>query len=421
LSALLTDLDFPANILKLDNGLTVIHQYIPATPVTVVDVWVRAGAMREPDQWSGMAHFLEHMIFKGTDRVAPGEFDYLIENCGGITNAATSHDYAHFFLTTATQYLEDTAPLLGELLLQAAIPDDEFERERDVVLEEIRQSEDNPDWVGFQALMETMYEYHPYRRPVLGTEDILMARSPSEMRDFHRRYYQPDNMTVVVVGGVPEDQAINIVEKAFNNFCDRSDIPLFKPEAEPPLTEIRREVLYQPRLEQARLMMGWSGPGIDNLDDGYGLDLLSVLLADGRSSRLVRLLREELQWVHGISSSFSLQKDSSLFTISAILEPQFVQDVEQVIADRLWQLQQEPVSEAELIRAQRVLSNDYAFSTEVPGQLACLYGYYHTIASAEIAVSYPSKIMAFQPDDLQFLTQKYLSPIRYGSVVLRPL
>jgi predicted Zn-dependent peptidase len=421
LSPLLTDLDFPANILKLDNGLTLIHQYIPATPVTVVDVWVRAGAMREPDQWSGMAHFLEHMIFKGTDRVAPGEFDYLIENCGGITNAATSHDYAHFFLTTATQYLDETAPLLGELLLQAAIPDDEFDRERDVVLEEIRQSEDNPDWVGFQALMETMYEYHPYRRPVLGTEDILMARTPSQMRDFHRRYYQPDNMTVVVVGGVPEDRAINIVEKAFDNFCDRSDIPLFEPEAEPPLTEIRRQVLYQPRLEQARLMMGWSGPGIDNLDDAYGLDLLSVLLADGRSSRLVRLLREELQWVHGISSSFSLQKDSSLFTISAVLEPQFVQDVEQVIADRLWQLQQELVSEAELIRAKRILSNDYAFSTEVPGQLAGLYGYYQTIASAPIAVSYPSKIMAFQPDDLQFLTQKYLSPIRYGTVVLRPL
>jgi predicted Zn-dependent peptidase len=421
LSPLLTDLDFPANILKLDNGLTVIHQYIPATPVTVVDVWVSAGAMREPDQWSGMAHFLEHMIFKGTDHIAPGEFDYLIENCGGITNAATSHDYAHFFLTTATQYLDETAPLLGELLLQAGIPDDEFERERDVVLEEIRQSEDNPDWVGFQALMEIMYQYHPYRRPVLGTEDILMARSPSEMRDFHRRYYQPDNMTVVVVGGVPEDRAINIVEKAFDNFCDRSDIPLFQPEAEPPLTEIRREVLYQPRLEQARLMMGWSGPGIDNLDDGYGLDLLSVLLADGRSSRLVRLLREELQWVHGINSSFSLQKDSSLFTISAILEPQFVQDVEQVIADRLWQLQHELVSEAELIRAKRILSNDYAFSTEVPGQLAGLYGYYQTIACAKIAVSYPSKIMAFQPDDLQFLTQKYLSPIRYGSVVLRPL
>ncbi len=377
--------------------------------------------MREPDQWSGMAHFLEHMIFKGTDRVAPGEFDYLIENCGGITNAATSHDYAHFFLTTATQYLDETGPLLGELLLQAAIPDDEFERERDVVLEEIRQSEDNPDWVGFQALMETMYEYHPYRRPVLGTEDILMALTPSEMRDFHRRYYQPDNTTVVVVGGVPEAQAINIVEKSFNNFCDRSDIPLFDPEAEPPLTEIRRQVLYQPRLEQARLMMGWIGPGIDNLDDAYGLDLLSVLLADGRSSRLVRLLREELQWVHGISSSFSLQKDSSLFTISAILEPQFVQDVEQVIRDRLWQLQQELVSEAELIRAKRILSNDYAFSTEVPGQLAGLYGYYQTIACAKTAVSYPSKIMAFQPDDLQILTQKYLSPIRYGSVVLRPL
>ncbi len=162
------EISFPANILKLDNGLTLIHQYMPTTPVVVADVWVDAGASAEPENWWGMAHFLEHMIFKGSKQVKPGEFDWAIENSGGITNAATSHDYAHFFITTAANNLPNNLSLLADILLQAAIPDDEFYRERDVVLEEIRGCYDDPDWIGFQALSETIYQHHPYRRSVFG-------------------------------------------------------------------------------------------------------------------------------------------------------------------------------------------------------------------------------------------------------------
>lgn len=401
--------------------MTVIHQHTPATPVAVVDVWVRAGAKLEPDPWSGMAHFLEHMIFKGTDRIRPGEFDQVIENRGGMANAATSHDYAHFFITSATQYVEDMTQPLAELLLRASIPEAEFDRERDVVLEEISQAEDNPDWLGFQALMETVYQRHPYRRSVLGTEELLMSRSPEEMRAFHCTHYQPENMTVVIVGGIEEEQALEVVSKAFAQFPKRGKCPKFEGEPEPPLTEIRRQELYLPRLEQARLMMAWVGPGIEQLQSAYGLDLLSVLLADGRSSRLVRELREELQWVQAIGSSFSLQGDSSLFTISAVLEPQYVEQVEALIGDRLWELLCKPVGEVELERCKRLLCNDFAFSTETPGQLAGLYGYYSTIANAELAVTYPAKIQAFQPSDLQRLAQKYLSPVHYAAVVLKPI
>ena len=180
--------------------------------------WVRAGAIREPNNWSGMAHFLEHMIFKGTDQVPPGVFDQIVENWGGVTNAATSHDYAHFFITTAVPYLADTLPYLAELLLNASIPADEFSRERDVVLEEIRQAEDNPDWLGFQALMESVYECHPYGRPVLGTEMHLLNHSPEEMRSFHSSHYQPENMTVVIVGGVDRESALDMVEHSFQQF-----------------------------------------------------------------------------------------------------------------------------------------------------------------------------------------------------------
>jgi predicted Zn-dependent peptidase len=421
LSQLLTALEFPANVWKLNNGLTVIHQRIAATPVVALDVWVRAGSTLEPDSWSGMAHFLEHMIFKGTDAIAPGEFDQIIENRGGITNAATSHDYAHFFVNAAAECLVETAQPLAELLLRASIPDIEFDRERDVVLEEIRQAQDSPDWLAFQAMMETVYQQHPYRRSVLGTEELLMSRTPHEMRCFHRSHYQPENMTVVIVGGIDEEQAMEVTSKAFGEFSDRWDCPKLEAEAEPPMVEIRRQEIHLPRLEQARLTMAWTGPGVEQLQSACGLDLLSVLLADGRSSRLVRELREELQLVQGIDSSFSLQRESSLFTISAVLEAEDVEKVEALICDRLWELQSEPVSEPELLRCKRLLCNDFAFSIETPGQLAGLYGYYNTIAKAELALSYPTKIQAFEPSDLQRLAQQYLSPKHYAAVILKPI
>ncbi len=411
---------FPAAVSKLDSGLTVIHQHLPATPVVVVDVWLQAGATREPENWSGMAHFLEHMIFKGTPALAPGVFDYLIENRGGMTNAATSHDYAHYFLTTAAPYLEDTLPHLAELLLNAAIPEDEFVRERDVVLEEIRQSYDDPDWIGFQALSESVYQRHPYGRSVLGTEPELMQHSPEAMRCFHRAHYQPENMTVVIVGGIAQEPALELVSRTFQQFSEPNKCPQPEAMGQPLMAGIRRQELYLPRLEQARLLMAWTGPGVNFFHSAYGLDLLSVLLAEGRSSRLVQDLREDQQLVQAIGSNFSLQRESSLFTISAWLEPQHLERVESLIRAHLNELQTTPVSEGELARCKRLLCNDYAFSTETPTQLAGLYGYYNTIAEAQLAVIYPEQIQSFQSEDLQSLVEQYLSPHSYAVTVLKP-
>jgi zinc protease len=411
---------FPAQRYRLENGLLLIHQQVQAAPVVTVDVWVKAGAAVEPEPWSGMAHFLEHMIFKGTAQLPPGRFDQIIENRGGFTNAATSHDYAHFFISTAAADLPHTLPHLADLLLHAAIPDAEFERERDVVLEEIRQSFDDPDGVGFQVLLDILYPNHPYGQPILGDAAKLLERSPQEMRWFHQAYYQPDNMTVVVVGDVTWEQTLEIVNREFERFPARADCPRPNSLLEPPLTAIRRQTLALPRLEMARLILGWVTPGVESLRSAYGLDLLSALIASGRTSRLVRELREERHLVQDITSGFSLQRDSGLFTITAWLDAAHLDQVEAIIGDRLSELAAVPVSAAELKRCQRLLCNDYAFSTETAGQLAGLYGYYSTIAQPELAMVYPQVIASFEPEDLQRLASQYLSPLRYGAVTLLP-
>jgi len=412
---------FPANVFRLDNGLAVIHQHLPATPVAVVDVWVRAGTNAEPDDWYGMAHFLEHMIFKGSKRVAPGEFDWAIENSGGITNAATSHDYAHFFIATAAQNLNATLPYFADILLDAAIPDEEFVRERDVVLEEIRSCQDDPDWLGFQALCETLYEDSDYGRSILGTEEQIWQRTPNQMRCFHRTLYQPENMTVAIVGGIDQEAALSLVNATFDPFNTRSECPPRTHCPPPPLAEVRRTELRLPRLEQARLLLGWLAPGVEALDVACGLDLLAALLASGRSSRLVRELREEQRLVLDIGCEFSLQQGASLLTIAAWLEPEYLERVEAAIVEALIALQTQPVSPLELARAKRQLCNDYAFSTETPAQLAGLYGYYNTIASAELSVLYPERIQRLQADDLQALACQYMTPDRYAAVTLRSL
>ncbi len=433
-SQLPTATQFPAQIFKLDSGLTVIHQQVPATPVVVVDVWVQAGATIEPENWGGMAHFLEHMIFKGTTKLAPGTFDWTIENQGGVTNAATSHDYAHYFIMTAAQTLESTLPPLAELLINAAIPDAEFGREREVVLEEIRQAWDDPDWQAYQTLVETAYENHPYGRPVLGTQAQLMARSPLEMRQFHRAYYQPENMTVVIVGGVEQQRALDLVHCHFSRFpgqLTRSESLVngcyptnsrspTRRQVKPAIPAARRRVLDLPNLEQARLLMAWIGPGAEQLESAYGLELISILLAGGRTSRLVRDLREQQGLVQGVYSRFLLQRGSGLLTICAWLDPQHLESVEALICDQLTALRTTPISEPELARCQRLLSNDFAFSTEAPSQLAGLYGYYSTIAQADVAVTYPEMIQKFTAEDLRRLACQYLAPDRYAVTVLKP-
>jgi predicted Zn-dependent peptidase len=400
---------------------------MPGTGVVAVDVWVKGGAIAEVDEWLGMAHFLEHMIFKGTDRILPGQFDRVVECHGGSTNAATSHDYAHFFVVMAAPHFPCSLPYLAELLLHPAIPVSEFGSERHVILEEMRQAWNNPDWLAFQAMNEQMYQHHAYGRPILGTPETLEALNPEQMHCFHRANYQPENMIIVIVGDLPAQLAIDLVGESFAEFEPPQSCPRHLPDAEPPLTEIRRQELAMPYLEQARLILAWTVPGVEtmapgfnSLRTGYGLDLLSVLLTGGRMSRLVRELREERGLVEGVDACFSLQQDSGLFTLTAWLDPSDLDRVEAILGDRISELSTSSIAPAELARAQRLLGNEHTYSTETADQLAGLYGYYALWNQLDAALTYPAQIQAITAEELRNLASQFLSPYRYGVTTIRP-
>ena len=407
---------------QLPYGLTIVAQQMPVDAVNL-SLWLNVGSAIEPNAINGMAHFLEHMVFKGSQQLSIGEFERQIEARGAVTNAATSQDYTQYYITTAPKDFASLAPLQIDVVLNCLIPDEAFELERLVVLEEIRRSDDNPNRRTFQRAIETAFDQLPYRRPVLGTVEVISQLSPQQMRDFHATWYQPQSITAVAVGNLPEEELIEIVETGFTaaSTSHPSGQQPSTRASEPPFTEIVRREFVDDSLQQARLMMLWRVPGLNHLSDTYALDVLAAILASGRTSRLKADLREQRSLVTQISASNMTQRLQGTFYISAQLPVENLEIVEAAIADHIHKLQTEPILESEIARIRTQVANRFIFSNETPSDRANLYGYYQSmLGSLEPALNYPAKIQALETNDLLAAAQKYLSPTAYGAVVIKP-
>ncbi len=416
--------NFPT-IEHLANGLTIVAEQVPVEAVNM-NVWLKVGSAYESDSINGMAHFLEHMIFKGTDRLESGEFEHQIEARGAVTNAATSQDYTQYYITTAPGDFAELAPLQLEVVFNAGIPDLAFDKERLVVLEEIRRSEDNPQRRTFARAMETCFNHLPYRRPILGPVEVIEALTPQQMRDFHSFWYQPQNTTIAVVGNLPVEELIEIVSSAVEqtyrgvNNSEQDFSPLSWSN-EPAFSKIERREYVDSSVQQARLVMMWRVPGLRDLEATYPLDIIAAILGQGKVARLFRDLREERGLVTQISASNFTQYLQGVFYISARLPVANLAVVEEAIAQHLANLHQELISETEIARIRTQVVNKFIFGNEKPSDRALLYGYYQSLlASVEPAVNYPSQIQSINPVELQTTAQKYLNPEAYGVVVIKP-
>ena len=417
-------------IRRLPNGLTVIAEQMPLEVVNL-SLWLGVGSAVESDPINGMAHFLEHMIFKGTHDLKAGEFERLIEERGALTNAMTSQDYTQFYITTAPKDFADLAPLQIQLVMTPRLTDEDFERERPVILEEIRRAEDNPRRRTFARSMEMVFDRLPYRRPVLGPTEVIEGLQVDQMRQFHAMWYQPQNVTAVAVGNLPVDELIETVASGFDQaqanrssqFSPSIDSlePLQVCELESPFAEIHRASHQDAALTQARLMMTWRVPGLTDLEETYALDVLASILGRGRTSRLVRDLREEQRLVSGIGCNNMTLAHQGVFTVSAKLAVEHLEQVENAIAGHIHTITRELVTPAELHRIQTQLANRFIFANESPSDRSGLYGYYHSlIGDISHAINYPCLIQQLTVEDLLAAAQRYLSPRAYGLVVVQP-
>ena len=404
----------------LPNGVRIIAEQVPVDAVNL-SIWVNVGSAVESDDINGMAHFLEHMVFKGSDRLGLGEFEQAIESHGGNTNAATSQDYTHFYINVAPQDFAKLAPLQLDVVLKASIPDEEFQRERHVVLEEIRWSEDNPDRRIYRHISEMIYEQLPYRRPVLGPVDVVSTVTSEQMLSFHRKWYAPQNMTIAVVGNLPVSEMIGVIADYFKGdaIAPRPTPSTFTPEL--PFDSIVRREVIDTSLKQARLSMSWRVPGLVELAETYPLSILANILGSGRTSRMVQDLRENRRIVDRISVSNSAMRWQGTFQVFAKLNVEDVAIVEQVIREHILKLHETPVTDEELAKIRTQVSNRFIFGNESPKERAGIYGYYDRIVgSLEPALNYPDLIKAITKDDIQAAVRKYLNPDAYGILIVKP-
>jgi zinc protease len=412
---------------QLPNGLTVIAEQMPVEAVNL-NVWLNVGSVVESDEINGMAHFLEHMVFKGTPRLESGEFERFIEERGALTNAATSQEYTHYYITTAPKDFAELASLQLDVVLNPSIPNDAFERERLVVLEEIRRSDDNPRRRTFYKAMETCFSSLPYRRPVLGPTSVIEQLTPQQMRDFHARWYQPRSMTAVVVGNLPTDRLIDIVTEGFeqthsslSSNSSSQGQSVNRLIAESPFDEIVRHDYVDESIQQARLIMAWRVPGLIDLSETYALDVLAVILGQGKVSRLFRDLREDRGLVTQIGASNMSQGVQGVFYISAQLPSENLPEVEAAIAEHVRKIQTESITEEELARIRTQVANRFIFSNERPSDRANLYGYYYSqLQDLKPALNYPAYIQSLEASDIQNAAVRYLCTDAYGTVVARP-
>ena len=454
-STLIKPVAHPANaptLHRLANGLTIVAEQMPVEAVNL-DVWLNVGSAVEAEPINGMAHFLEHMIFKGTAQLQSGEFERCIEQRGAVTNAATSQDYTHYYITTAPQDFADLAPLQMDVLMNASIPDDGFERERHVVMEEIRRSQDNVRRRTFQHATELTFERLPYRRQVLGPIEVIEQLTAQQMRDFHRHWYQPQSMTAVVVGNLPVDELIRIVETSFGQAASGQQsavsgqrsanlktqnsklsseaarsatqnsklLPLDSRLPEPPFQTIVRRELTDASLQQARLIMAWRVPGLNDLQQTYVLDVLASILSHGRTTRLVQDLREQRGLVSSISASNLTYQHQGAFYISAQLPAENLDVVEAAIVQHLRTLQTDLIREAEIDRIRTRVANHFIFGSETPSDRAGRYGYYQSlVGDLSAALDYPAQIQALDAEAIRTAAQTYLSSEAYGVVAIRP-
>ncbi|KRT77881.1 MAG: peptidase, m16 (pitrilysin) family, zinc protease [Armatimonadetes bacterium CSP1-3] len=401
----------------LDNGLTVIVQETHATEIVTLQAWVKVGSRDETDETNGAAHFVEHMLFKGTQRRGVGQIDREVEGLGGILNASTSFDYTQYFIVSASRFFDKILGIQSDALMRSTLDPQEFERERLVIIEELNRRDDTPSTRTFDALYTTAYAVHPYRRPIGGSRAVIQQMTRDQLFGFYTTHYAPGNVTVVVVGDVSAQDAVHKVRRAYGGW--RRPAPArqqFAPE--PPFGAVRRSVI-EGDVRVAYLNMGWLGPAARDRDV-YAMDVLLYVLGRGRGSRLARSIQEGQRLVQQISAGFPTALDPTLFSVFAVTEPDNVARVEEVILAEIRGVREQGVSDEDLRRAKTLLEGEEIVSTHTTRGFATTLGFYATVADLEFALTYRDRIRQVSREDVQRVALRFLDPQRYALVVLQP-
>lgn len=335
----------------LDNGLICLVKTDRSAPVVAVQIWVGTGSIHEGNNLgAGLAHYMEHMIFKGTPTRGPADISREIDEAGGDINAYTSQDRTVFYADMPSRNWKVGVDVLSDAVMHASLPEDEWEREKAVILREFAMGNDSPQRVHGKLLYETAYRVHPYRVPVIGYEDVFNTMTRDNLESFFHEHYVPDNMIVSIAGDVDAGEVTAYLKTVFKDFKRRARAPVVLP-AEPQQLTVRVNRETGP-YQVSRLHWAYHTVSLDN-PDAPALDILASILGDGRSSILYKKLREELRLVHSISAWSQTPASEGLFGISAVFDPANESKVREALKQCLLDCANRPFTAEEIAKAKR--------------------------------------------------------------------
>ena len=357
---------------SLPNGATCVVADIEQSTLTCIDFWCKAGSLYEMKDENGMAHFLEHMIFKGSKSLKEGEFDLKIESLGGSSNAATGLDDVHYHVLVPREKIEEGLKLILELLLFPEIEQDAFEMEKEVVLEEIAQNIEQPDEIIYMKLLKECLTPHRYSKPILGDKKTVKSMNPKQMKRFHKNHYVGKNCTLCIVGDLPRE-----IYSIINNskLKDLKKISKTK--------EISNKITFNkgykkeaiPRLEGGRILKAWKLPPAKEQVLILGAEIVATMLCEGKSSFIVKELREEKRIIESIDIDLQILEEGGLILLDVSCQQENLKIAEIEINNILKKLTRDLVTNKDLKRAKRLVTNNIYFSLELSTQIASTLGY----------------------------------------------
>ena len=405
------------NVYKLDNGQTVVIQEVNTNPIVTIDTWIRTGSINETDENNGVSHFLEHLFFKGSTNHAPGEFDKILETKGAITNAATSKDFTHYYITIPSKDFDLALEMHADMLLHPLIPRKELEKERKVVIEEIMKDANSPNNKVYENLVKMMYTTHPYKRKVIGTEQIVSTIHRDEILDYYNKYYSPSNMITVIVGNVKPEYAIEKIKTNFNAEFKKPINKMFPKEKK--LTSQKKNVEYTDT-QSGYMLIGFRGTEISNTDS-YALDLLATILGEGRSSVLYTDIKENKQLANSIGAANTGYKDDGIFYISANFEPEKYEQLKNCIFEEIKNIQKNGVTEEQLQIAKNIIERNTFYERESISNIAGEIGYvYVTTNDIKYYENYLNNIKNVTPFQVKKVANKYLGAEKSAISIVLP-
>ena len=403
----------------LDNGMIVILEEVHTAPVVAWQVWVKAGSITEGEySGSGVSHYVEHMLFKGTEDRGVGEIGREIRGLGGQIGGYTSFDRTVYHLVVPSDHSLTALNVLADALMNSAFDPAELNKEREVIFREIDMGEDDPDRFLSRLFWSTLFREHPYRYPVIGYRTLFEGLTRQDLVDYYHKMYHPNNMILVGVGDFDSRIALAQIEEAFSSFKRESLPPVYIPD-EPDQRGPRR-VEREFEVQQIYLLMGFRTVGIQS-NDMYPLDVLAIILGQGRSSRLFRKIREEKGLVNAISSWSYTPKYAGIFGINAKLDRANRDSAIEEILRELDQFKVKIVGEEELEKAKRKVISEHIFFRETMKNRATdLASNELTVGDPGFSENYVRGIQEVNREDLVRVANKYFREDNLTITLLKP-